>query len=101
MTNFSEFIQDTELANKITDLVKEIAPNQDAFVCRLEKEIDDDGVESWSIDLCYNFSTTPINPRDSMKLIYKIREYLSDRGDNRFPYIFHNFDAGQPIASAC
>lgn len=101
MVEFDEYIQDRELADKITQLVQEIDPEQDPFVCRLVEEFDEDGVPSWSIDLCYRLSNTPIKTKDTAKLIFRIREFLFGRGDNRFPYIYHNLEDNQPVATAC
>lgn len=101
METQDEYIQDQALAEKINQLVGEIAPEQDAWVCGLTEVIDEDGEASWIVNLCYELSETPIKPSHNAKLVFEIREFLSSRGDTRFPYIYHNLPEGQPVATAC
>ena len=62
-------------------------------------ETDEDGVESFSIKLAYEFSDRPVNPAVSLDMQVAISDSLQRAGDRRFPYVDYEFDDRQLIKS--
>lgn len=97
----SQKIVDTHLADEIETVIREAVPDQDITVCGLVESKDEDGEAHLVIDLCYVPSDMPIRPENNARMLFRVRQLLADRGDTRFPYIYHNLPEGQPVASSC
>jgi hypothetical protein len=63
---------------------------------RVETEVD--GSQMVCVDMHYEYSTRPINPRSTINMLTALNDALSEQDDERFVYVENYFDERQKIA---
>lgn len=80
--------------DELHNLMSEVL-NDEAYICNIEAALDFDKEEIILIYLCYENEVPAISGTDLNKIATKVRKFLLDKGEARFPHFVYDFAENQ------
>ena len=88
---------DPRVERIIRDTVLEVMGKYGAREVHVRPALDHDGDPVLSVDVDYELSPLPVDPKETLGLIGLVRDRLYEIGETRFPHIRHHYKEGQRI----